>query len=69
MKKRTGKTFVDYVNDVRIGYAAIRLVEKDNSISEIAFNCGFNNIANFNRVFKNTFNISPHKFRQKYKSV
>jgi len=52
MKKRTGKTFVDYVNDVRIGYAAIRLIEKDNSISEIAFNCGFNNIANFNRVFK-----------------
>ena len=37
IKKRTGKTFVNYINDIRIGYAARWLVEKDMSTSEIAF--------------------------------
>ena len=69
MKKRTGKTFVDYVNDVRIGYAAIRLVEKDNSISEIAFNCGFNNIANFNRVFKKLKKCTPSQYKNEFSGI
>ena len=57
IKKRTGKTFIDYVNDTRIGYAARWLLEKDISIAEAAFKCGFNNIANFNRVFKRNKNL------------
>lgn len=69
MKKRTGKTFVDYVNDVRIGYAAIKLIEKDVSISEIAFNCGFNNIANFNRVFKKSKNCTPSQYRNDFSGI
>ncbi len=69
MKKRTGKTFVDYVNDVRIGHAAIRLIEKDISISEIAFNCGFNNIANFNRVFKKSKNCTPSQYRNDFSGI
>ena len=69
MKKRTGKTFVDYVNDVRIGYAAIRLVEKDNSISEIAFDCGFNNIANFNRVFKKLKKCTPSQYKNEFSGI
>lgn len=69
MKKRTGKTFVEYVNDVRIGYAAIRLLEKDNSISEIAFNCGFNNIANFNRVFKNLKKCTPSQYKSEFSGI
>jgi AraC-like DNA-binding protein len=69
MKKRTGKTFVDYVNDVRIGYAAIRLVEKDISVSEIAFNCGFNNIANFNRVFKKLKKCTPSQYKNEFSGI
>ncbi|WP_027125071.1 AraC family transcriptional regulator [Gelidibacter mesophilus] len=69
MKKRTGKTFVEYVNDVRIGFAAIRLIEKDNSISEIAFNCGFNNIANFNRVFKNLKKCTPSQYKNEFSGI
>ncbi len=69
MKKRTGKTFVEYVNDVRIGYAAIWLIEKDNSISEIAFKCGFNNIANFNRVFKKLKNCTPSQFKNEFSGI
>ena len=69
MKKRTGKTFVDYVNDVRIGHAAIRLIEKDISISEIAYTCGFNNIANFNRVFKRAKNCTPSKYKNDFSGI
>ncbi|SDG99076.1 AraC family transcriptional regulator [Winogradskyella thalassocola] len=69
MKKRTGKTFVDYVNDVRIGYAAMWLLEKDNSISEIAFNCGFNNIANFNRVFKKLKKCTPSQYKNEFSGI
>ncbi|WP_194766861.1 AraC family transcriptional regulator [Tamlana sp. I1] len=69
MKKRTGKTFVDYVNDVRIGYAAIKLIEKDVSISEIAFHCGFNNIANFNRVFKKAKKCTPSQYKNDFSGI
>ncbi len=69
MKKRTGKTFVDYVNDVRIGVAAMKLIENDSSISEIAFNCGFNNIANFNRVFKNLKNSTPSQYKREFSGI
>ncbi|REE27523.1 AraC family transcriptional regulator [Winogradskyella pacifica] len=69
MKKRTGKTFVDYVNEVRIGYAAMWLLEKDNSISEIAYNCGFNNIANFNRVFKKLKKCTPSQYKNEFSGI
>ena len=69
MKKRTGKTFVDYVNDVRIGYATMRLLEKDVSISEIAFSSGFNNIANFNRVFKKLKNCTPSQYKNEFSGI
>ncbi|MDT0687167.1 AraC family transcriptional regulator [Autumnicola psychrophila] len=69
IKKRTGKTFIDYVNDTRIGYAARWLIEKDMSIAEIAFNCGFNNIANFNRVFKKTKNCTPSQYREEFSGI
>ncbi|OMP31938.1 AraC family transcriptional regulator [Mangrovimonas sp. DI 80] len=69
MKKRTGKTFVDYVNDVRIGYASMWLLEKDMSISEIAFNSGFNNIANFNRVFKKLKNCTPSQYKNEFSGI
>ena len=64
IKRRTGKTFIEYVNDTRIGYAARWLIEKELSIAEIAFKCGFNNIANFNRVFKK--NKEPEKAIKAY---
>jgi len=66
IKKRTGKTFVNYLNDIRVGYAARWLVEKDLSISEIAFKSGFNNIANFNRIFKSVKNTTPSHYREQF---
>lgn len=69
IKKRTGKTFVEYLNDVRVGYASQMLVEKDLGISEIAFKCGFNNIAHFNRVFKKNHNVTPSLYRENFSGI
>ena len=69
IKKRTGKTFIDYINDVRIGFAARWLIEKDLSISEIAYKSGFNNIANFNRIFKKNKGCTPSKFREDFSGI
>lgn len=69
IKKRTGKTFVNYINDIRIGYAARWLVEKDLSISEIAFKSGFNNIANFNRSFKSIKKCTPSQYREDFSGL
>ncbi|WP_367751969.1 helix-turn-helix domain-containing protein [Flavobacterium sp. WC2430] len=69
IKKRTGKTFVNYINDIRVGYAARWLVEKDLSISEIAFKSGFNNIANFNRSFKNIKKCTPSQYREDFSGL
>lgn len=66
IKKRTGKTFVNYLNDIRVGYASRWLVEKDLSISEIAFKSGFNNIANFNRIFKSVKKTTPSQYREEF---
>ena len=68
IKKRTGKTFIEYVNDTRIGYASRWLIEKELSISEIAYLCGFN-IANFNRVFKKAKNCTPSEYRLEFRGI
>ncbi|GLB49362.1 AraC family transcriptional regulator [Neptunitalea lumnitzerae] len=69
IKKRTGKTFINYLNDVRISNAAMWLLEKDQSISEIAYKCGFNNIANFNRVFKKFKNCTPTEYKAVFEGI
>jgi len=66
IKKWTNKTFVDYLNDVRVENAARLLAEQDFTISEIAYRCGFNNIANFNRIFKKNKNRTPSAYRKEF---
>ena len=66
IKKRTGKTFIEYINDTRISYAARWLIETDLSIGEIGYKCGFNNMANFNRVFKKVKGITPSTYRAEF---
>lgn len=66
IKKKTAKTFVNYLNEVRVGYAVRWLMESNLNISEIAFDTGFNNIANFNKVFKSIKKTTPTKFKQQF---
>lgn len=69
IKKRTGQTFVHYLNDTRISFASRWLLETDLCIGEIAFKCGFNNIANFNRLFKKAKHCTPKEFREEFIGV
>ncbi|WP_102408027.1 AraC family transcriptional regulator [Parabacteroides bouchesdurhonensis] len=66
LKKWTGKTFVDNLNDIRIAEAVCRLIDTSDSISEICYKCGFNNLSNFNRLFKNRKGNTPTEYREKY---
>lgn len=68
-KQRTGKTFVDTLNEIRLGHASRMLIDTTHSINEIAYKCGFNNMSNFNRIFKKKKDSTPKDFRNSYTSV
>lgn len=57
-------TFVEYLNMVRVGHACKSLSELDENVVEIAYKCGFNNLANFNRQFKKIKNMTPSEYRR-----
>ena len=61
-KKGTSKSFIQYINEIRVGYACKLLLEENFSISEIAYESGFENISNFNKQFKKIKNITPSQF-------
>lgn len=66
IKKRTGKNFIEYLNDLRLGVASSMLVNTNKYIAEITFECGFNNLSNFNRLFKKRKACTPKEFRDNY---
>jgi len=68
-KIRTGRTLSEYIIDIRLGNAARLLVDTTHNISEICYECGFNNVSNFNRIFKAKRGTTPHEFRNLYKKT
>ncbi len=66
IKQRTGKSFVEFTNEIRLGYATRWLIESNKSIAEICFECGFNNLSNFNRIFKKKQGCTPSEFRNNF---
>ena len=64
-KARTGMSLSDYIIDVRLGHASKLLMETSAPVADICFDCGFNNLSNFNRIFKKKKNCSPKEFREK----
>ncbi len=66
IKKYTGHSFVDTLTEIRLGHVTRLLIDTDMTIAEIAFCCGFNNMANFNRIFKRKKGSPPHKFRKMF---
>ena len=65
-KHRTGKNFIDTLNDIRLSHASRMLIETTHSVNEIAYKCGFNNLSNFNRIFKKKKECTPKALRQVY---
>jgi AraC-like DNA-binding protein len=66
-KKKTNKTFMDYVKSVRIGIAAKLLAETDKQITQICYECGYNNLANFNHYFKTIMKKTPSEYRKDFR--
>jgi len=65
-KKKTGNSFVDTLNEIRLGHASRLLIDTTQTINEVAFSCGFNNMSHFNRLFKKKKNATPKAFRETY---
>jgi AraC-like DNA-binding protein len=65
-KARTGITFMDSLLEMRLGHASRLLIDTTQSVAEVAYNCGFNNISNFNRLFKKKKGCTPKEFRENY---
>ena len=57
-------TFVEYLNTVKIGHACKLLSQNEMNIVEVAYECGFNNLANFKKQFKNFKNMTPSEYKK-----
>ncbi|MRI01211.1 helix-turn-helix domain-containing protein [Kriegella sp. EG-1] len=66
-KKKTGHTFMEYVKNVRVGIAAKLLAETDKQITQICFESGYNNLANFNHYFKANMGKTPSDYRKNFR--
>lgn len=66
-KKKTNRTFTQYVKGVRIGIAAKMLIETEKSITQICYDSGYNNLANFNHYFKSLMNKTPSEYRKNFR--
>ena len=65
-KEKSGKSFVDYVQELRIGYACKLLTGSALDILQISLECGFNTISHFNRVFKRSNGLTPTEYRRQF---
>ena len=63
-KRKTNKPFIAYLNEVRISKACEYLLDTDVPISEVAYQCGFKTISNFNKHFKEIAKSSPKRYRK-----
>ncbi|MCK4746574.1 MAG: AraC family transcriptional regulator [Bacteroidales bacterium] len=62
-KSRTNKTFVGFLNEIRIGHACKLLMEREKSASEICYESGFNNLTNFNIQFRKIKGMTPLQYQ------
>ncbi|MGN7824151.1 AraC family transcriptional regulator [Chitinophaga sp. 22536] len=65
-KRKTNRTLIDFVKEVRIGHAAKLLLEGHHNVAEACYESGYNNISNFNKHFKDIKGVSPRDFIKRY---
>jgi AraC-like DNA-binding protein len=63
-RRETGKTFTEFVNDVRCAKACVLLRDSDRAIAQVAFECGFVTPSHFNRLFLARMGVTPRAYRQ-----
>ncbi|MEN9839911.1 MAG: hypothetical protein RL177_1390, partial [Bacteroidota bacterium] len=61
-----GQSFIDYLTTFRIRMASERLIHTRQTVAEIAYACGFNNLSNFNRAFLSRKQMPPGEYRRRY---
>ncbi len=64
-KLRTGKTLPEYINELRVGRACRLLADEERKVTDVALECGFHNLANFNRRFRELMRRTPRDYRRK----
>lgn len=65
-KARTKKTLTDLINEIRVGHACRLLIDEHQTISQIAYETGFETLSNFNRSFKKITGKTPSGYRSDY---
>ena len=68
-KLHTGRTLSDYIIDIRLGYATRMLLDTNDTIADISFKCGYNNLSNFNRTFRRKKGCTPREFRENFRKI
>lgn len=68
-KSRTQKSFTQFLNELRIGHACKLIQDESYSVSDVCYQCGYNNLTNFNKFFKVITGYTPSKYRQRSKLV
>jgi AraC-like DNA-binding protein len=69
LKRWTGKTFTQFVNEFRVAHACQLLADEHRSIAEVSFESGFNNLSHFNKQFRKISGTTPREFRKKRTKV
>lgn len=67
-RKKTGKTYAERLNEIRMGHICRLLVETSDTVSEIAYRAGYQNIYHFHRHFKRKKGCTPKEFREGYRA-
>lgn len=65
-KKRVNKTFIKFLNEIRVGHACRLLVDENFPVADICFMCGFNNTSYFIKQFKMITGLTPLCYRKKF---
>ncbi|MGK2864659.1 MAG: helix-turn-helix domain-containing protein [Chitinophagaceae bacterium] len=66
-KRNTKKTYIEFVNEIRIGHACQSLLHTDITITQICYESGFNTIANFNKQFLKVKGIKPSAYKKQFR--
>lgn len=65
-KNKTQKTYIQFLMEVRIGYACRLLIEDEKNVAEISYEAGYNNISHFNHQFKLITKKKPLEYKRDY---
>lgn len=65
-KEKSGKSLSEFVNNMRIAYACRLIIEGKMSVSQVCYESGFNNLSNFNRIFKKHTSFTPTRYFQEF---